>query len=99
MAYKAQGVDYFYDRHKLEGGDVYEEKIMGYIDSADLFILCWSDNAAKSEYVAKEIKRAMQRAYPQQSMKNASLKIYPISIEPRSAPPKNMAGIYNFIEV
>ena len=99
MAYKAQGVDYFYDRHKLEGGDVYEEKIMGYIDSADLFILCWSDNAAKSEYVAKEIKRAMQRAYPQQSMKNASLKIYPISIEPRSTPPKNMAGIYNFIEV
>ena len=98
LAYKAQGVDYFYDRDKLAAGDVFEEKIFEYIDSADLFILCWSENAAKSEYVGKERRRAMLRAYPQLSMNDATLKIYPISIEPRTSLPEDMAGIYNFEE-
>lgn len=99
LAYKAQGVDYFYDRDKLAAGDVYEEKTFDYIDSADLFILCWSANAAKSEYVGKERRRAMLRAYPQLSHRDATLKIYPISIEPRTELPQDMAGIYNFEEV
>ena len=30
LAYKAQGVDYFYDRDSLAPGDVYEEKIFDY---------------------------------------------------------------------
>ena len=99
LAYKAQGTDYFYDRDKLAAGDVYEEKIFEYIDSADLFILCWSENASRSEYVWKELKRAMLHAYPQLSMNDATLKIYPISIEPRTSLPEDMAGIYNFEEV
>lgn len=40
LAYKAQGVDYFYDRDSLAPGDVYEERIFDYIDSSDLFVLC-----------------------------------------------------------
>ncbi len=99
LAYRAQGVDYFFDRDKLAAGDVYEEKIFEYIDSADLFILCWSVNAASSEYVGKERKRAMLRAYPQRSIGEATLKIYPISIEPRTEPPDDMVKIYNFEEV
>lgn len=99
LAYKAQGVDYFFDRDKLVAGDVYEEKIFEYIDSADLFILCWSANAANSEYVGRERRRAMLRAYPQLSHHEATLKIYPISIEPRTELPQDMAGIYNFEEV
>ena len=99
LAYKAQGVDYFFDRHKLGGGDVYEEEIMQFIDSADLFILCWSENAAKSDYVKKERMRAMKHAYPQKKRNDATLKIYPISIEPRATPPDDMIGIYNFEEV
>lgn len=99
LAYKAQGVDYFFDRDKLAAGDVYEEKIFEYIDSADLFILCWSANAANSEYVGKERRRAMLRAYPQLSHRDATLKIYPISIEPRAELPKDMIDIYNFEEV
>ena len=99
LAYKAQGVDYFFDRDKLGAGDVFEEKIFEYIDSADLFILCWSANAAKSEYVGRERRRAMLRAYPQLSHHEATLKIYPISIEPRTELPQDMAGIYNFEEV
>ena len=99
LAYKAQGVDYFFDRDKLAAGDVYEEKIFEYIDSADLFILCWSANAANSEYVGKERRRAMLRAYPQLSHSEATLKIYPISIEPRTTLPDDMSGIYNFEEI
>lgn len=96
LAYKAQGADYFFDRDSLALGDVYEEKIFDYIDSSDLFVLCWSQNAAKSPYVAKEKGRALQRAYPQKSYDDATLKICPISIEPRAELPDDMKGIYNF---
>lgn len=96
LAYKAQGAEYFYDRHCLAPGDIYEEKIFNFIDSSDLFVLCWSENAAKSEYVAKEKARALQRAYPQLSHKEAKLRICPISIKPRAKLPEDMINIYNF---
>ncbi len=99
LAYKAQGTDYFYDRDNLMAGDVYEEKILRYIDKADLFILCWSENASKSEYVQKERARAMLHAYPFKKMCDATLRIYPISIEPRAELPSDMSGIYNFEEI
>lgn len=97
--YKAQGVDYFFDRHYLKAGDVYPLKIQQYIDSADLFILCWSKNAAESDYVTLERNRAMSHAYPQVTMDKASITIHPISIEPRAAFPQDMDSIYNFEEV
>lgn len=96
LAYKAQGVDYFFDRDCLSPGDVYEEKIFSYIDTSDLFVLCWSQNAAKSAYVAKEKGRALQRAYPQLSIKDAKLKICPISMAPRADLPDDMVNLYNF---
>lgn len=98
-AYKAQGVDYFFDRHYLKAGDVYPLKIQQYIDSADLFILCWSKNAAESDYVTLERNRAMSHAYPQVTMDKASITIHPISIEPHAAFPQDMDSIYNFEEV
>lgn len=96
LAYKAQWVDYFYDRDSLATGYIYEEKIFDYIDSSDLFVLCWSKNADVSDYVAKEKGRALIRAYPQLSRKDATLKICPISIEPRAELPVDMKDIYNF---
>lgn len=99
LAYKAQGVDYFFDRDKLGGGDVYEEKIFSFIDRADLFLLCWSKNAEQSEYVPKELNRALIHAYPQVSREEATLKVYPISLEPRAPYPDNIKRIYNFVEI
>ena len=96
FAYKVQGIDYFFDRDYLQSGDIYDEKIADYIDSADLFILCWSKNAAESEYVTKERRRALLRAYPQISSKDATLKICPISIPPKAELPADMVEIYNF---
>lgn len=96
-AYRAQGVDYFFDRHYLKAGDVFPQKIQDYIDSADLFILCWSKNAAQSNYVQLERKRAMERAYPKvKPFEKAPLYIYPISIEPRAELPEDMRDIYIF---
>ena len=98
-AYRAQGADYFFDRHYLKGGDVYPVKIREYINSADLFILCWSKNAAESDYVTLERHQALALAYPQVEMENATITIHPISIEPRADYPEDMSEIYNFEEV
>ena len=83
----------------MKAGDVYPIKIQQYIDSADLFILCWSKNAAESEYVTLECNQAMSHAYPQVSIDKASITIHPISIEPRAAYPENMNSVYNFEEI
>lgn len=96
FAYKVQDMDYFFDKETLKSGDVYDEQIMEYIDSADLFILCWSKHAAESEYVTKERHRAMQHAYPQISRDKATLKICPICIPPQAELPEDMIKIYNF---
>lgn len=96
-AYKAQGVNYFFDRHYLKPGDIFPIKIQEFIDTADLFILCWSENAAKSDYVELERQRALRRAYPQvKPIEKAQLSIYPMSIEPRAELPIDMKDTYNF---
>ncbi len=95
-AYKAQGVDFFYDSRYLSPGDVYNEEIFDYIDKADLFILCWSKNAASSKYVAREVECAMQHAYPQVCKENATIKIYPLNIEPYADLPDNILKVYHY---
>ena len=98
-AFQAQGVDYFFDRHYLKAGDVYPLMIKEYINSADLFILCWSKNAAASDYVTLERRQALALAYPQVDMDKATITIHPISIEPRAGYPEDMTEVYNFEEV
>lgn len=98
-AFQAQGVDYFFDRHYLKAGDVYPLKIKEYINSADLFILCWSKNAAESDYVQLERQQALTLAFPQKDMEQATLSIHPISIEPHADYPSDMKEVYNFEEI
>ena len=90
-------VPHFFDRTYLKVGDVFPQKIQNYIDSADLFILCWSLNASESDYVQKERLQAIERAFPKVQPENAAkLRIYPLSIEPRAELPDDMKGIYHF---
>ena len=96
QAYEALNVDHFFDRAYLKPGDVYPEKIKNYIASADLFILCWSENAKNSEYVQLEIEDAMKRAYPGIDMDKATLSIHPLDIDPHAELPKEMNKVYNF---
>lgn len=98
-AFQAQGVDYFFDRHYLKAGDVYPLMIKEYINSADLFILCWSKNAAESDYVTFERRHALELAYPQVDMEKATITIHPISIEPHADYPSDMKEVYNFEEI
>lgn len=98
-AFQAQGVDYFFDRHYLKAGDVYPLKIKEYINSADLFILCWSKNAAESDYVQLERQQALALAFPQKDMEQATLSIHPISIAPHADYPSDMKELYNFEEI
>ena len=93
-------VPHFFDRKYLKAGDVFPQVIQDYINSADLFILCWSENASKSEYVQKERLQALERAFPQvQPEKDAKLRIYPMSIEPRAELPNDMKEYYHFGEI
>lgn len=93
-------VPHFFDRKYLKVGDVFPKVIQDYINSADLFILCWSENASNSEYVQKERLQALGRAYPQvQPEKAAKLRVYPMSIEPRAELPSDMKNYYHFGEI
>ena len=93
-------VPHFFDRKYLKAGDVFPQVIQDYINSADLFILCWSENASKSEYVQKERLQALERAFPQVQPENAAkLRIYPMNIEPRAELPNDMKNYYHFGEI
>ena len=93
-------VPHFFDRKYLKAGDVFPQVIKDYINSADLFILCWSENASKSEYVQKERQQALERAFPKvRPEKDAKLRIYPMSIEPRAELPGDMKNYYHFGEI
>ena len=97
---KVAGVDHFFDRDYLKIGDVFPQVIQDYINSADLFVLCWSENASKSVYVEKERLLALERAFPQvQPEQAAKLRIYPMSIEPRTELPGDMKNYYHFGEI
>lgn len=84
--------DYFYDRHTLQGGDIFHSIIEKWIESSDVFVLCWSKNAEESEEVKKEIEIALRVV----ERENSILHIYPLSIKPETRLPINMKDVYNF---
>lgn len=90
-------VPHFFDRSYLKPGDIFPKVIQDYINTADLFVLCWSENAARSEYVKKERIQALERAYPK--IRDGKLSIYPMSIEPRAELPSDMKDYYHFGEM
>lgn len=97
---KLAGIEHFFDRAYLKTGDVFPQVIQDYIDSADLFVLFWSENAAQSDYVQKERSQALERAFPQvKPQQDAKLSIYPMSIEPRAELPSDMKENYHFGEI
>lgn len=86
------GTDYFFDRHTLKPGDVFRDKIFNYINNADLFVLCWSKNAAQSEWVKIEREYALQKV----RSVGCSLLIYPLCLQPTAPLPSDMSDTYNF---
>lgn len=86
------GKDYFFDRHSLQAGDIFKDKILDYINNADLFVLCWSKNAAQSEWVKIEREHALRLIHEGKS----SLSIYPLCLRPEAPLPPDMSDKYNF---
>ena len=94
------GIEHFFDRSFLKPGDVFPQVIQDYINTADLFVLFWSENAANSNYVEKERKQALRLAFPQvKPQEAAKLRIFPMSIEPRAELPGDMKENYHFGEI
>jgi hypothetical protein len=60
-AYKAAGVEHFFDRTSLKSGEEWSPRLKREIDRADLFHLCWSKSAAASQWVHKEAEHALTR--------------------------------------
>lgn len=97
---KLAGIEHFFDRAYLKTGDIFPQVIQDYINSADLFVLFWSENAALSDYVRKERTQALELAFPQvKPQQEAKLSIYPMSIEPRAELPSDMKDYYHFGEL
>lgn len=92
-AYKELGVvDNIFDRHSLSSDANIEKKIYELIDSCDLFLLFWSENAARSEWVKKERIRAFYAALDVPPR----LRLIPVNISPYSPPPSSMNGVFHF---
>lgn len=51
---EAGGADVFWDRH-LRTGDYWQDRLVEEMRSCDTFVLIWTENAARSKEVAKEI--------------------------------------------
>lgn len=60
-AYNALGMPYLRDVQELRSGDNWRQEILGLIDSAEVFQLCWSRSAKKSDEVRKEFDYAWNR--------------------------------------
>lgn len=60
-AYASAGVEHFWDRASLKSGEEWHPRLRREIDRADLFHVCWSKNAAQSEWVKKETEHAITR--------------------------------------
>ena len=98
--YEGMDVDVFFDKHRLKSGYIYSEDIFNFIRTADTFVLCWSENAAQSEYVEKERKAALELAYPNRKPRYiAQISIKPYNIQPYATPPKDMIEHYHFEEL
>ena len=95
--YEGMDVDVFFDKHRLKSGYIYSEEIFNFIRKADTFVLCWSENAAQSEYVQKERQAALELAYPNcRPREDAQISIKPYNIQPYATPPTDMIEHYHF---
>ena len=60
-ALKAARISFFQDLLDIKAGSEWEKRLNEEIDECDLFLLFWSSNAARSEWVLRETLRALAR--------------------------------------
>ena len=93
QAFQAAKLAFFQDVLSLEPGQRYSDEILHRIGTSDLFVLFWSRNAMRSEWVQKEIDHALacQRENP-----HGLPDIVPIMLEPiaKAPPPSGLAHLH-----
>lgn len=71
-----QGVGVWFDEWNISPGESITGGIQGGLSDADVFVLVWSDNAAKSNWVGTEI-----RAYLRRRVDDETLRIIPVMLD------------------
>jgi CHASE2 domain-containing sensor protein len=61
QALRAARIEFFQDLLSIEPGERWEQRLNEEIDRCDLFLLFWSTNATRSEWVLREVERAVAR--------------------------------------
>ena len=88
----AAGIKWRQDILDLDPGDRWERKLYTYIDECDLFLLFWSKEAKKSEWVLKEVGYALDRKHGDDL---APPEIRPVPLElPLVEPPKELRHLH-----
>jgi hypothetical protein len=90
-AYQMAGVPHFWDRASLKSGEEWSPRLRREIDRADLFHLCWSRQAAASEWVHKEAEHALTRR--RRSNGRPDITVQMLDGPPWAPHPKNLDAI------
>lgn len=93
QAFRIAGMSVFQDILDLEPGERWDKELYREIDNCDVFLLFWSQAAADSEWVGKEIDYALARKHGDDDSPPA---IQPVPIEgpPIPLPPKKLSGLH-----
>lgn len=93
QAFRIAGMSVFQDILDLEPGERWQKELYREIDNCDVFLLFWSQAAADSEWVGKEIEYALARKHGDDDSPPA---IQPVPIEgpPIPPPPKNLSALH-----
>ncbi len=90
---KALGIQFFQDILSLSPGQRWAQELWRRIDQSDVFLLCWSSAASKSEWVRKEYLQANTTS-SRSSDKRPHIAILPLEGPPPPEPPPELAHLH-----
>jgi RNA polymerase sigma-70 factor (ECF subfamily) len=88
QAFQAAGIEFFHDIVSLRAGSEWQKRLFEEIERCDLFLLFWTENAARSKWVRRETEYAVD--YKKKSLENLP-DIVPILLD--SVPPAKPAWL------
>jgi hypothetical protein len=90
---KALGIQFFQDILSLSPGQRWAQELWRHIDQSDVFLLCWSSAASRSEWVRKEYLQAntTSRTSPN---KRPHIAILPLEGPPPPEPPPELKHLH-----
>ena len=90
---KALGIQFFQDILSLSPGQRWAQELWRCIDQSDVFLLCWSSSASKSEWVRKEYLQANTTS-SRSPDNRPRIAILPLEGPPPPDPPRELAHLH-----